>query len=70
MHVLPGHTVSALLEGLDSDAAHGGGPCPRYAHLLVTPPNQIVTARMTSPVTSICQPEVHPVVPGATGRAG
>jgi hypothetical protein len=70
VHVLPGHTVSAFLEGADSDAAHGGGPCPRYAHLLVTPPNQTVTARMTSPVTTICQPEVHPVVPGTTGRAG
>jgi hypothetical protein len=70
VHVLPGHTVSAYLEGLDSDAAHGGGPCPRYAHLLVTPPNQTVTARMTSPLTTICQPEVHPVVAGTSGRAG
>jgi hypothetical protein len=69
VHVLPGHTVSAYLEGLDSDAAHGGGPCPRYAHLLVTPPNQTVTARMTSPLMTICQPEVHPVVPGTSGRA-
>jgi hypothetical protein len=70
VHVLPGHTVSAYLEGLDSDATHGGGPCPRYAHLLVTPPNQTVTARMTSPLTTICRPEVHPVVAGTTGRAG
>jgi hypothetical protein len=69
VHVLPGRTVSAYLEGLDSDAAHGGGPCPRYAHLLVTPPNQTVTARMTSPLTTICQPEVHPVVSGTSGRA-
>jgi hypothetical protein len=69
VHVLPGHTVSAYLEGLDSDAAHGGGPCPRYAHLLVTPPNQTVTARMTSPLTTICQLEVHPVVAGTSGRA-
>jgi hypothetical protein len=69
VHVLPGHTVSAYLEGLDSDAAHGGGPCPRYAHLLVTPPNQTVTARMTSPLSTICQPEVHPVVEGTSGRA-
>jgi hypothetical protein len=70
VRVLPGHTVSAYLEGLDSDATHGGGPCPRYAHLLVTPPNQTVTARMTSPLTTICRPEVHPVVAGTTGRAG
>jgi hypothetical protein len=69
VRVAPGQTVSALLEGLDSDAAHGGGPCPRYSHLLVTPPNETVTARMTSPLTTICQPEVHPVVPGTSGRA-
>jgi hypothetical protein len=70
VRVLPGHTVSAYLEGLDSDAAHGGGPCPRYAHLLVTPPNQTVTASMTSPLTTICRLEVHPVVAGTTGRTG
>jgi hypothetical protein len=70
VHVLPGHTVSAYLEGLDSDAAHGGGPCPHFTHLLVTPPNQTVTARMISPLTTICQPEIHPVVPGTSGRAG
>jgi hypothetical protein len=68
VRVRPGQTVSAMLEGLDSDPAHGGGSCPRYAHLLVTPPNQTVTARMTSPLTAICRPEVHPVVPGTSGR--
>jgi hypothetical protein len=68
VRVRPGETVSAMLEGLDSDPAHGGGSCPRYAHLLVTPPNQTVTARMTSPLTAICRPEVHPVVPGTSGR--
>jgi hypothetical protein len=69
LRVAPGETVSAFLEGLDSDMAHGGGPCPHYAHLLVTPPNQTVTARMISPLTAVCQPEVHPVVAGTTGRA-
>jgi hypothetical protein len=69
VRVAPGQTVSALLEGSDSDPADGGGPCPRYASLLVTPPNQTVTARMVSPLASICRPEVHPVVAGTTGRA-
>ncbi len=69
VHVLPGHTVSAYLEGLGADAAHGGGPCPRYAHLLVTPPNETVTARMISPLKTICRPEVHPGGPGPGGRA-
>jgi Protein of unknown function (DUF4232) len=65
----PKATASAVLEGLDSDLTHGGGPCPRYAHLLVTAPNQRVTIRMTTPLAQICAPEVHPVVAGATGRA-
>ncbi len=69
VRVAPGQTVSALLEGLDSDPAHGGGPCPHYAHLLVTPPNQTVTARMISPLTTVCRPEVHPVVAGTNGRS-
>ncbi len=69
LHVAPGQTVSALLEGLDSDAAHGGGPCPRYAHLLVTPPNQRVTVRMPTPLARVCSPEIHPVIAGSTGRS-
>ncbi len=68
--VRPGQTVSASLEGLDSDPAHGGGPCPLYARLLVTPPNQTVTVRMASPLRQVCRPEIHPVVAGTTGRAG
>lgn len=68
--VWPGQTVSASLEGLDSDPAHGGGSCPRYAHLLVTPPNQTVTVRMASPLREVCLPEIHPVVAETTGRAG
>jgi hypothetical protein len=69
LRVAPGATVSALLEGLDADVAHGGGPCPRYAHLLVTPPNQRVTIRMATPLQRICAPEIHPVVAGFTGRS-
>jgi uncharacterized protein DUF4232 len=68
LQVRPGATVSALLEGLDAEVAHGGGPCPRYVHLLVTPPNQRVTVRMATPLTRMCAPEIHPVVPGAGGR--
>lgn len=68
VHVGPGATVSALLEGSDADVAHGGRPCPRYAHLLVTPPNQRVTIRMATPLARVCAPEIHPVVPGAGGR--
>jgi hypothetical protein len=61
----PHQSGSALLEGEDSTA--GGRACPRYAALLVTPPNQTVTARMARPL-SICDPQIHPVVGGTSGR--
>jgi hypothetical protein len=69
LHLASGTTASALLEGLDADVAHGGGPCPRYTHLLVTAPNQRVTVRLPTPLRQVCQPEVHPVLPGLSGRA-
>ncbi len=68
LRLAPGASASALLEGLDADVAHGGGPCPRYAHLLVTAPNQRLTIRLPTPLRQVCQPEVHPVVPGMSGR--
>jgi hypothetical protein len=69
LRLAPGATASALLEGLDADVTHGGRPCPRYAHLLVTAPNQRLTVRLPSPLRRVCQPEVHPVVAGSSGRA-
>jgi Protein of unknown function (DUF4232) len=62
-------TASAVLEGLDADLAHGGGPCPRFAHLLVTAPNQRLTVRLPSPWRRVCEPEIHPVLAGFSGRA-
>jgi hypothetical protein len=62
----PGQTVSALLEG--SDVAAGGGACPSYSQLLVTPPNQTVTVRLSRTWSSLCRLEVHPVVPGVSGN--
>jgi hypothetical protein len=69
LRLASGATASALLEGLDADIAHGGGPCPRFAHLLVTAPNQRLTVRLQAPLRQLCQPQVHPVLPGLTGRA-
>jgi uncharacterized protein DUF4232 len=69
LHLVSGASASALLEGLDADVAHGGGPCPRYAHLLVTAPNQRLTVRFPTPLQQVCAPEVHPVVAGMSGRA-
>jgi Protein of unknown function (DUF4232) len=60
----PHQTASALLEGEDSTPA--GASCPRYAALLVTPPNSTLTSRVARAL-SICDPQIHPVVPGSTG---
>jgi Protein of unknown function (DUF4232) len=60
----PHQTASALLEGEDSTPA--GASCPRYAALLVTPPNSTLTSRVARAL-SICDPQIHPVVPGTSG---
>lgn len=65
-----GRTVSAYLEGVDANPVTGGGPCPAYAWLLVTAPNQSLTFRLLRPVSAVCDPKVHPVVGGTSGRGG
>lgn len=62
----PGQSASAILEGEDFNPVTSGS-CPRYSSLLVTPPNQHGTVRLTRSL-SICDPTVHPVVAGTTGR--
>jgi Protein of unknown function (DUF4232) len=68
LEVRPGETVSALLEGTDSQGG-SGGPCPSYVALLVTPPNLRVSRRIAR-AFAVCEPTVHPVVAGASGRQG
>jgi hypothetical protein len=58
-----GQSASAMLEGLDGGVS--GQPCPTYTSLLVTPPNQ--TTSVSLPASTICSPQIHPVVPGTTG---
>jgi hypothetical protein len=65
VRLAPRQTASALLEGDASTSA--GGPCPDYVALLVTPPNQTVTRRLAKTM-SICAAQIHPVVPGTSGR--
>jgi hypothetical protein len=65
VHLRPDQTASALVEGEDS--SRSGGACPSYAALLVTPPNQRVTSRIDHAL-AICDPQVHPVVAGTSGR--
>lgn len=68
VRLAPGLSASALLEGQDVNGP-GGKPCPSYSGLLVTPPNQTVTVSFRRGLT-ICQPQIHPVVAGTSGRQG
>lgn len=61
-----GQTASALFEGINGAIA--GRPCPPYAAILVTPPNETHSVRIPSNY-SLCYPEIHPIVPGTTGDA-
>lgn len=64
--VAPHATVSALAEA-SVVPTNGSAACPDYPGLLVTPPN---TTRSTPIQHALpgCQLQVHPVVPGITGR--
>jgi hypothetical protein len=73
-----GGTASALLEWLffprDGSAAVTAWNCPgcHAVRLLVTAPDQTTSTVFAAPgtVTPVCWGfEVHPVVPGATGRS-
>lgn len=62
-----GGTASALLEGLLFDPRTSRG-CPAERALLSTPPNTTAPMKVTA-VTRICgQVQIHPMVPGSTGR--
>ncbi len=60
-----GATASASIEGLLAPTPSQSA-CPIYTTLLVTPPNETHSVRL--PAKSLCDLEVHPVVPGSTGR--
>lgn len=66
----PGQTAAALVEGTDNPV--GTPPpasCPQYAGLLVTPPTALRSVRLTMRLPGCSGLEVHPVVPGTTGRS-
>jgi Protein of unknown function (DUF4232) len=63
----PRATASALLSG--SNVPSDGGPdCPVYEGLLVTPPDETRSARLTIRANGCDGLEIHPVVSGANGR--
>ena len=59
-------TASAFFEGLNAGLT--SRPCPKFSQLAVTPPND--TRSVQVKVTTLCQPEIHPVVPGSSGSQG
>lgn len=61
-----GDMASATFEGLNSDQNAGGGPCPPYAGLLVTPPGETTPAHVSLPF-AMCDLQIHPVVAGGGG---
>jgi Protein of unknown function (DUF4232) len=64
--VATGKTASAFFEGLNSDLT--GKPCPKFAQLAVTPPNDRTSVRVKA--STLCYPSIHPVVPGSSGSQG
>jgi Domain of unknown function (DUF4232) len=66
VRLAPGQFASAILEGEDVNPVTTGS-CPRYSALLITPPNQRVSVRLNRSL-AICDPTIHPVVSGTTGR--
>jgi hypothetical protein len=72
----PGQSASALIESTDNPIGTAT-TCPAYPSFLVTPPNLTVSVRQPIPnfgsdpgIPGCSQIDVHPVVPGDTGRVG
>jgi hypothetical protein len=66
VNLATGSAASALLEGLG--VGFTSGPCPRYRYVRVTPPGATTSIGFPVPYP-VCDPQIHPVVPGRTGRA-
>jgi Protein of unknown function (DUF4232) len=64
----PGQTASAIVEGTDNPVGSAIS-CPNYPALLVTPPNLTYSVRLTVGLPGCSPIEVHPVVPGTSGRS-
>lgn len=62
----PGQSASAILEALDTQA--DGSACTGSSSLLVTAPNQTHSISLRVPAPGCRHLQIHPVVPGDTGR--
>jgi hypothetical protein len=63
----PGETASALLEGTNNPTGTATS-CPIYSAILVTPPGETHSVRVGISMRGCTGLEIHPVVPGSTGR--
>ena len=62
-----GESAAAVLEWVNFTPPDGSVPCPTYAGLLVTPPNETHSIKLTW--TGGCSGlQIHPVVLGVTGQ--
>lgn len=64
--IAPGESASALVEGQGFDK--NGNACPGYRGLLVTAPDDTRSTRLSWTTDTCDTLQVHPVVPGVTGR--
>jgi hypothetical protein len=64
----PGKAASAMVEAAAFRA--NGASCTGYAGLLVTPPDETHSARLSWGSDGCSHLQIHPVVPGTTGRSG
>ena len=64
----PGQSASAIAEGTDVPTGTETS-CPSYPSLLVTPPNLRQSKTLPDGLPGCSGIQIHPVVPGTTGRA-
>lgn len=66
VELAPGQTASALFEALIANA--DGTACQMYAALRVIPPGQTDWVTIRWGLAGCAEPEIHPIVTGASGR--
>lgn len=69
VRVPAGGRASALVEATSVPSGNATS-CPTYTALLVTPPNTTKSMKVDVKLPGCGGLEVHPVVPGTTGRMG
>jgi hypothetical protein len=69
VHLAKGKTASALVEWVDGGPL--GVPCPHAHSLRITPPgavSSVILSPKSLQTETLCGVQVHPVVPGRSGR--